>query len=210
MLRLRKDGSWLTSNVAHHLACTFSTQPTEEKASPTHAMLTPEELLILKSKRVKGFGRKITLRAINRNLVRRLAKRATIGIPLLGMYFAVRVLYNDTKQAFNMQNDPFIRKAYGVAATIDMSDLAAQLIIIAGMTSSFFFQEYNIFPTLAEMGPVADKVSLSAALISSSIGTYCEVKKEEEAELRAEAEAAAEDKTAAKTAATSTATSGHN
>lgn len=157
-------------------AAVSSSDASKQPASPHHP-----DLSLLNSKRVKGFGRKITLRAINRNLVRRLAKRATIGIPLIGMYFALRVLYNDSLQALSPENTPFIRKAYGTAAAVDISDVAAQSVIIAGMASSFFFADYNLLPVLAELGPVADKVSLSAALVSSCIGTYCEVHKEEAA-----------------------------
>lgn len=160
-----------------------------EDESHKHKVLgTPAELL--KRKRVQGFGRKITLRAINRNIVRRLAKRATIGIPLIGMFFALRVLKNDITQATNPENPPFIRNIYKLSSTINISDVMAQIVMISSVFSTILFPDLlTMLPQLAEvnvLAPTADKVSLVAALTSSCLGTYCEITKEELLEAKEE------------------------
>ncbi|RYH31825.1 hypothetical protein EON65_01830 [archaeon] len=149
---------------------------------------TPAELL--KRKRVQGFGRKVTLRAINRNIIHRLAKRATIGIPLLGMYFALRVLKNDITEATNTENPLFIRNIYKLSSAINISDVMAQTVMISSMVSTVLLPDLlNMLPQLADLNsltPMADKVSLAAALTSSCFGTYCEIKKEELLEAKEE------------------------
>jgi hypothetical protein len=41
--------------------------------------------------RLKGLGRKLFLRQVNRKIIARVARRLTIGIPVLGEYLAVRL-----------------------------------------------------------------------------------------------------------------------
>lgn len=154
--------------------------PAESGKAGRQSTLTSEN--IFSSKRAKGFGRKLTLRALNRNVVRRIARRATIGIPLLGMYFACRVLTNDFRQSQNSANPPLLRKMYAGAAMVDAADVASQTVIISSLIAQLFLSDLSLPPLLGELSPIADKVSLGAALVSSSIGTYCELNTEESTE----------------------------
>ncbi len=130
-------------------------------------------------KRVIGISRKIILRTINRKIVVRLARRATIGIPILGLYLGQKVFRNDLSDAVNPQYPAALRHKYKALAGIDAVDLTAQSLMLAGMTTTIFFQCQDIadinIPTIMQH---ADKVSLSAALGSTIFGTYLEIMKQ--------------------------------
>lgn len=128
-------------------------------------------------KRVEGFSKKILLRAINRNIVSRVARRASIGIPLLGFYFVQRVLRNDLKQANNPENPKPIQDGYKFVSGIDTIDLMAQTAMITSLTLTLFFPEINLLHAF-EILKYADKISIGAALTSCSMGTYLEYQKD--------------------------------
>jgi hypothetical protein len=131
----------------------------------------------ISTKRVEGLSKKLLLRAINRNIVSRIARRASIGIPLLGFYFVQRVLRNDLKQATNPENPPKVQNGYKFVSSVDAIDLMAQTAMITSLALTLFFPEITILSSL-EIIKYADKVSIGAALTSCSLGTYLEYQKE--------------------------------
>lgn len=177
-----------------------SRTPKEPKVSATAAssnhnlthhernLIQPAEDILKKTpKRVKGISRKFLLRAINRRIIVRLARRASIGIPLLGFYFAQNTFRNDLSQALNKENASFIRSGYKVVTAIDGIDLAAQTFMISGLVSTLYFQTTDIaMISFPEIMKYADKVSIGCALASTLLGTYIELKKEHDLEVSQE------------------------
>lgn len=153
-----------------------------------HDLIKPAEDLLKKTpKRVKGISRKFLLRTINRRIVVRLARRASIGIPLLGFYFAQNTFRNDLNQALSEENPPHVRSGYKIVTAIDGIDLTAQTFMISGLVSTLYLQNLDFsminFP---EIMKYADKVSIGCALASTLLGTYIELKREHDLELSAE------------------------
>lgn len=136
-------------------------------------------------KRVLGISRKFLLRAINRRVIARLARRASIGIPLLGFYFAQNAFRNDLSQALNKENLPSIRNGYKVVTAIDGIDLTAQCFMLSGLVSTLFLQTTDVAAVInfPEIMNYADKVSIGCALASTLLGTSIELKKEHDLEL---------------------------
>lgn len=159
-------------------------QTVEAKGNSTSALHShggPAGELIAKTpkKRVIGISRKILLRTINRKIVVRLARRATIGIPILGLYLGQKVFRNDLHDAVDPQLPASLRHKYKALASIDAIDLTAQSLMLAGMTTTIFFQCQEIADiNIAAVMKDADKVSLSAALGSTLFGTYLEILKQ--------------------------------
>lgn len=150
------------------------TATVNNKGGPTSELIskTPK-------KRVIGISRKILLRTINRKIIVRLARRATIGIPMLGLYLGQKVFRTDLSDAINPQYPSALRHKYKLLASIDAIDLTAQSLMLAGMTTTIFFQCQDIanihIPLIMQH---ADKVSLSAAFGSTIFGTYLEIMKQ--------------------------------
>lgn len=140
----------------------------------------PKATTVLDPKRAKGISKKLLLRAINRNLVARVAKRASIGIPVLGLYLVQRLFRNDLKQAFDPINPQDIRMWYGLVASVDFVDLLAQTTMITCLSSSLFLQDVSFLQDIdvQEVLKYADRTSLGAAFTSCTLGTYTEIKKQ--------------------------------
>lgn len=164
----------------------------ETQSSKIHIPKPVEEIIEKTPRRVKGISRKFLLRAINRRIIVRLARRASIGIPLLGFYFAQNAFRNDLSQALDTENLPHIRSGYKVVAAIDGIDLTAQTFMLSGLVSTLFLQASDLsiidlsminFP---EIMKYADKVSIGCALSSTLLGTYIELKKQHDLELHHE------------------------
>jgi hypothetical protein len=155
----------------------LSTDTTAKLNATTATKLNATNLV-----RFKGYSRKLVLRALNRRLIARIARRATIYIPCVGFYLACKVFKKDIDRALDPSTDLKNRALMGVAAGADAVDIGAQAVIIAGMLS-------NIAPALLPaallalqpamaMG-TADHVSLTCALISCSAATWSVMRAEE-------------------------------
>lgn len=152
---------------------------TSARNSPSHNVA--EELIQKTPKRVLGISRKFLLRTINRKVIARIARRATIGIPLVGMYFAQRAFRNDLAEAQNIANPAFIRSGYKVVTSIDGIDLLAQSAIIASLATSMLAPtavDVNNAFHIPEIMLYGDKISIGCALSSTLLGTYIELKRE--------------------------------
>lgn len=182
---LRVAGAQLVSNLAASsvvLPLRYMSQQSSNKET-TYKSLQPYVPETIDPKRIKGFGKKLMLRAVNRNVVSRITRRAMIGIPILGIYLAQRLLRKDLAQALDKSNPEHIRKGFGFLSGVDAVDLMAQSIIITSLGASIFMP--GLYGTLsgiglAEIANYADKASIAAALTSSMFGTYLEMKKEKE------------------------------
>jgi hypothetical protein len=137
---------------------------------------------IIDPKRAKGVSKKLFLRAVNRNIIPRIARRACIGIPVLGLFLVQRLFRNDIKQALDQSNPPDIRKMYMGVATADGIDLLAQTTMLTALSATLFFQDASLLQNidLPEILKYADKTSLGAAFTSCTLGTYAELQKEKE------------------------------
>ena len=165
-----------------------SSPPSSVPPHHQHDLIKPaEDLLKNTPKRVKGISRKFLLRTINRRIVVRLARRASIGIPLLGFYFAQNTFRSDLNQALSEENPPHVRSGYKIVTAIDGVDLTAQTFMLSGLVSTLYLQNLDFsminFP---EIMKYADKVSIGCALASTLLGTYIELKREHDLELSAE------------------------
>lgn len=156
--------------------------------SPNHKIHIPkpaEELLEKTPRRVKGISRKFLLRAINRKIIVRLARRASIGVPLLGFYFAQNTFRSDLSQAMNKENPDYVRNGYKFVTAIDGIDLAAQTFMITGLVSTLYFQTTDFSSiNFAEIIKYTDKISIGCAISSTVLGTYIELKKEHDLEIQ--------------------------
>jgi hypothetical protein len=161
----------------------LSTKQTNSHLPKLQIPKPAEDILKITPKRVKGISRKFLLRAINRKIIVRLARRASIGIPLLGFYFAQNTFRNDLSQSLDKENMLHIRTGYKIVTAIDGIDLAAQTFILSGLASTLFLQSYDLtmidFP---EIMKYADKVSIGCAVTSTLLGTYVELKKQHDLE----------------------------
>ena len=119
--------------------------------------------------RMKGGVRKLVLRQINRKIVSRLARRFTIGIPVLGFYFVSKLLRNDCKRVVSeyKKGELMVSSLFATAVLADVLDLAAQATIIAGFAHSNF--DVGL-ATAAALLLSADKASLACAALSFSSG----------------------------------------
>ncbi|GBF96809.1 hypothetical protein Rsub_09665 [Raphidocelis subcapitata] len=129
--------------------------------------------------RVKGVGRKMLLRQINRTLIRRIARRATIGIPILGVYFVARLLRKDAASlaAHLAARDHGLAALYALAVTAEVADVAAQALITLGMGVSSGLLPAGALPAglfgfaaLPALLAAADRVSLVCAGVSCGAG----------------------------------------
>lgn len=156
--------------------------------APNHKIHIPkpaEELLEKTPRRVKGISRKFLLRAINRKIIVRLARRASIGVPLLGFYFAQNTFRSDLSQAMNKENPDYVRNGYKFVTAIDGIDLAAQTFMITGLVSTLYFQTTDFSSiNFAEIIKYTDKISIGCAISSTVLGTYIELKKEHDLEIQ--------------------------
>jgi hypothetical protein len=119
--------------------------------------------------RMKGGVRKLVLRQINRKIVARLARRFTIGIPVLGFYFVSKLLKKDCERVASeyKKGELMVSGLFATAVLADVLDLAAQATIIAGFAHSNF----NVgLATAAALLLSADKASLACAALSFSSG----------------------------------------
>jgi len=117
---------------------------------------------------------------INRTLVRRLARRATIGIPILGLYFVTRVLCKDAAnfQAHYAAGDTSLAALYALAVAAEGVDVVAQTLITVGMgvTSGLLTLPAALPASLfsAAALPVliaaADRLSIACATVSCGVG----------------------------------------
>jgi hypothetical protein len=133
---------------------------------------------VIDPKRFNGICKKMIFRLINRNVIARIAKRASIGIPILGVYLSQRLLRNDMKQAMDTNNSDEIRNGYYIVSGIDAIDFLSQTIMISSLTTTLFFPELAVMYdlNLAEYMKYADKASIGAAISSCIGGTYLEMK----------------------------------
>ncbi|GBF95134.1 hypothetical protein Rsub_07718 [Raphidocelis subcapitata] len=76
----------------------------------------------------------MVMRQLNRTVVRRVARRATIGIPLLGLFFVTRLLRRDAKSlaAAAAARDAPLAALLSLAVAAECTDVVAQAINIAG------------------------------------------------------------------------------
>mmetsp|Transcript_6044 Transcript_6044/g.4568 ORF Transcript_6044/g.4568 Transcript_6044/m.4568 type:complete len:182 (-) Transcript_6044:4-549(-) len=157
----------------------------EDKPSMERKFVEPAEELIRKTPpRVMGISRKFLLRAINRRLIVRLARRASIGIPLLGLYFAQRTFRNDLKQSLDPNNPHDIRKGYKLVTSIDGLDLGAQVLMLSGLATTLIADPTVTTASIGipDVMKFADKVSICCAFGSTIVGTYLELKKDHDLE----------------------------
>lgn len=143
--------------------------------------------------RVKGIGRKMLMRQINRTLVRRLARRATIGIPMLGLFFVLRVLKKDSASlmAAWSAGDATLASLYGAAVAAELVDVVAQCTVSIGMgvTSGLLAAPAGLvalpaglagplglaaLPALPAALAIADRTSLGMAATSCAMGLAAE------------------------------------
>jgi hypothetical protein len=158
-----------------------STSPTTTNTvnNSSNPVQASEELLKKTPKRVKGITRKLILRIVNRKIIKRLASRASIGIPLVGLYFVVRVLRNDFEEIAKAQDNVTLQNRFKVLAGIDSVDLCAQVIAVSGMTLSMalHYQDPASAFSIPDVLQYADKVSLTASFSSTVIGTFIEIQR---------------------------------
>lgn len=124
--------------------------------------------------RMKGGVRKLVLRQINRKIVARLARRFTIGIPVVGFYFVSKLLTKDCQRvAAEFRNGEYaVSSLFATAVVADILDLAAQGTIIAG----FAHTNFNMgLATAAALLLHADMASLACAALSFASAVSAEM-----------------------------------
>lgn len=131
--------------------------------------------------RTKGVMRKLALRQINRKIVARLARRATIAIPFVGFYFVSRLILKDYARvkAEYASGSHVAAGFFSVALACDLLDWAAQATVIAGLAHNNFGAGLAVAASLLA---VADKLSLASAGLSCVCGVSGEVSSAAEAE----------------------------
>jgi hypothetical protein len=124
---------------------------------------------------------------INRSVVRRLARRATIGIPCLGLLFLTRVLRRDAAsfRAHLAKGDTLLVLLFGLAVAAEICDVVAQTanITCLGLSSGLLPAPASLAAGLhARLGlaalpaalAAADKASLAMAALSCASGLAAE------------------------------------
>lgn len=121
------------------------------------------------------------MRALNRKIVSRIFRRATMGIPLIGLYFGIRIFKKDFFQGLNSGNSRNLRMGYLAVASIEAVDVMAQMGMVTGLSLSAVFPglieaiDGVDFPELMKL---ADRASIAAAVTSCTAGTYLETVRE--------------------------------
>lgn len=142
--------------------------------------------------RVKGIGKKLILRSINRTIVSRLTRRAMIGIPIVGVYFASRLIVKDTRNVFEQieKRNNICASAFSTSLGLTTIDLLAQLTIISaiavntGIIDPMPLKELYGFAALPALMNstdvlwIADKISLTSAVASCVTGIIAEYLRE--------------------------------
>jgi hypothetical protein len=138
--------------------------------------------------RVKGVGKKLILRSINRTIVSRITRRAMIGIPIAGVYFASRLIVKDTRNVFEQikKGNHICASAFSTSLGLTAIDLFAQVTIISALAVNtclidpMQFKEFYGFAALpallnsTDILSIADKVSLTSAGASCITGIVAE------------------------------------
>ena len=120
---------------------------------------------------------------INRSLIRRLARRLTIGIPILGLYYIGRIMRKDARSlvAAWAAGDRTGLGLYGFAVSAELVDLGAQALITlsAGVCSGLIVLPAGL--AAAALAPAmiaaADKVSIACAAAACGAGMLAEAHK---------------------------------
>ncbi|WIA30312.1 hypothetical protein OEZ86_000400 [Tetradesmus obliquus] len=119
--------------------------------------------------RMKGFSRKLALRQVNRKIIARVARRFTIGIPVLGFYFVSKLMVKDLARVKSeyANGETGVSALFATALAADVLDLAAQFTVISGLAhANLGFGLVSAAGLLA----LADKASLATAFLSFSCG----------------------------------------
>lgn len=111
----------------------------------------------------------LVLRQINRKIIARLARRFTIGIPVVGFYFVSKLLRNDFRRVTSeyASGNTAVSGLFAAAMVADILDLAAQATIIAGFAHNNF--KMGIAAAAAVLAH-ADMASLACAALSFTSG----------------------------------------
>ncbi len=118
---------------------------------------------------------------LNRTIVRRLARRATIGIPIIGLFFVLRLLRRDAAAlaAHYSAGRAGPASLYALAVAAELLDVGAQSVIAVGMgvSSGLVTLPAALAAALVAAVPVlpvvlaaADQVSLACAAASCGMG----------------------------------------
>ncbi|KAF6255174.1 hypothetical protein COO60DRAFT_241500 [Scenedesmus sp. NREL 46B-D3] len=146
-----------------HAACAVLELPTQEAEGALSKWFSKTQ------PRIKGFSRKLALRQVNRRIIARVARRFTIGIPVLGFYFVSKLMVRDLARVKleYAQGETGVSALFATALAADVLDLAAQLTVISGLAHA------NLGVGLASAAgllALADKASLATAFLSFSCG----------------------------------------
>eukprot|EP00775_Hariotina_reticulata_P010995 gene10995-11149_t len=119
--------------------------------------------------RMKGYSRKLALRQLNRRVIARVARRFTIGIPVLGFYFVSKLMVKDLVRvrAEYASGDYNVAALFATALAADILDLAAQVTVISGLAHNHLGAG---LASAAALLVAADKASLVTAALSFSCG----------------------------------------
>ena len=142
--------------------------------TPVAVMAAPYLIALLSQlPRPKGMTKKLLLRQTNRSVVSKLARRATIGIPIYGCYAATRAVARDGSRACDEAGRGHIKASalYAGVTMANVVDVAAQSMVIGGLAYTHLCGFAGCAPLLAH----ADKLSLTAAATSCLVGLYADV-----------------------------------
>lgn len=157
-------------------------------------------VLLYGSARGKGISKKLVLRQANRMVVRRLAARAMVGIPVYGLYAGVCSLGRDRGRAAEATEAGSAQAAglYRAAMACTAFDIAAQTGIVAGLVATHCAGVCGLEALMA----AADSTSLTAAAMTCLTGLLAD--KAFEAPQLSSAQTVSPPRDAAQTASSST------
>ncbi|GFR44490.1 hypothetical protein Agub_g5753 [Astrephomene gubernaculifera] len=124
--------------------------------------------------RAEGISRKFLFRTLNKRIIRQMARRATIGLPIVGFFFVARLLVKDFERvrAEAAAGRKSIAGLFSVALACDAVDLVSQALLLAGMAHSHYGLGLGV---AAEWLAAADHSTVAMAVTSFTAGVTGEL-----------------------------------